>query len=214
MANEVKQLQGADTLIFIRKLSDAGTKNGALIPYQTEGEFDPSRDTDITQTKSGAIATKAALETDLSFSYIMNTSAASDALFDSLLDGDKVEIWVLYHERKNSAGQYFAFYMQGVVSELDNSNDADDNSTVEAKVAVDGTPQRGWTSLPEDVQAQVDYAFAGLGNASSGTAWTGTDAGTNGSVKDGGFTNQAADHAVSAASTGSKASSSTTSSGK
>lgn len=191
MANNVKPLQGADTLMFIRKLSDAGTKNGALIPYQTEGEFDPSRDTDTTQTKSGVVATKAALETELSFSYIMNTSAASDALFDSLLDGDKVEAWVLYHGRTNASGQYFAFYMQGVVSELDNSNDADDNSTVEAKISVDGTPQRGWTSLPEDVQAQVDYAFAGLGNASSGTAWGDSDAGVNGSATDAGFTDQA-----------------------
>lgn len=194
MAETIKPLQGADTLMFIRKLSDASTKNGALIPYQTEGEFDPSRDTDTTQTKSGVVATKAALETDLSFSYIMNTSAASDALFDSLLQGDKVEIWVLYHERKNSAGQYFAFYMQGVLSELDNSNDADDNSVVEAKVAVDGTPQRGWTTLPEDVAAQVDYAFAGLGNNESGVAWKAADAGTNGDQKDPGFTAQASSH--------------------
>lgn len=184
MAETIKPLQGADTWIFIRKLADAANTDGVLIPYQTEGEFDPSRDTDTTQTKSGVIATKAAVETDMSFSYIMNTSAASDAIFDSLMNGDKIELWVVYATRKNAAGNCFSWYMQGVISEADNSNDADDNATVEVKVAVDGTPKRGWTALPEEAQEAIDYVYAGIKHGDAGTAWASTDNGTNGSLKD------------------------------
>ena len=43
MAKNLNYLQGADALVFVRPLSEAGNKPGALIPYQTGANFEPSR---------------------------------------------------------------------------------------------------------------------------------------------------------------------------
>lgn len=182
MAN-VDVIQGKDVFLFVRKLKDAKTKEGQLIPYQTALSFGPSRDSDTTQTKSGVVTTSAAIETDLSVEFVNNASAIADALYDSLFDGDELECWIVFASRKNNNDEYFSFYLQATVSEDSNDNDPDDNSTREVSFAVKGTPKRGWSVLPRSAQEQLEYAYRGLealGNeASKGTAWKATDAGVS-----------------------------------
>ena len=52
--------------------------------------------------------------------------------------------------------------------------------------AIDGTPKRGWTTLPAEAQEQIDYVFRGLGVVTSakndgtdggGKAWDPSDTG-------------------------------------
>lgn len=180
-------LQGLDTLLFIRKLSRASKEAAHLLPYQTSLKFDPQRDVDTTQTKSGVVPTSSALETDLETEFINHISEAADMLYDSLLDGDQLEAWVVYRKRINSDGKRYAFYMRVTVTEDENDNDPDDNSTRDTTFTVSGTPRRGWVTLPDDIEAELAYVFRGLGvvegtpkddgTDGDGQAWKPEDAG-------------------------------------
>lgn len=156
-------LQGYDTLAFIRKLKDAGTTRGELIPYQTSLSFDPQRDVDTNQTKSGVVPTTSALETDFEVEFINNISKVGDWIYDSLMDEEELEVWVVYRKRVNSDGKRFAWYMRGKVTEDSNDNDPDDNSTRDATFTISGKPQRGWLTLPDEVEEEIAYVFRGLG---------------------------------------------------
>lgn len=107
-------------------------------------------------------------------------------MYDSLFDGELLDFWILYRKRKNSAGKYFAWYMQVTVQEDSSDNDPDDHSTRDVTFSVNGTPKRGWTTLDDETQEQVDYVFLGVGKVTSldstggGVKWdSDKDSGTN-----------------------------------
>lgn len=186
MANETDFLQGIDVVAFARKKSQEKSVSGQLIPWQTGLSFDPSRDVDTNATKDGSVTTTASIETDLEVDFTNNTSAIADAMWDSLFDEEMLEVWVVYRKRRNAEGKYFAWYMQATVQEDSNDNDSDDNSNREITFAVNGVPKRGWITLTDEQQEEIDYVFRGLGKITDedatgeGTAWVkDTDNGTN-----------------------------------
>ena len=86
----------------------------------------------------------------------------------------------------NVATKYLAWYMQVTVQEDSNDNDPDDHSTRDVTFSVNGTPKRGWTTLDDETQEQVDYVFLGVGKVTEtdatggGTVWDkAVDPGTN-----------------------------------
>lgn len=180
---EIQALRGMNALLYVRLLDNADKEDGQLIPMQTSLSFDPQRDSDSTATKSGNVATTSSLETDLETEFIDNISKISDDLYTSLLENKKVEVWKINKDRVNDKGQYFAWYMRGTVTEDSNDNDADDNSTRDVTFSIDGTPKRGWLTLPESAQEELDYVFRGLGKVTTddatgqGVAWVDEDAG-------------------------------------
>jgi TP901-1 family phage major tail protein len=175
VATEAQVLQGLDTLAYIRLLKNAAKERGQLIPYQTSLDFDPQRDSDSTATKSGNVATTSSLETDLEVEFINNISKVSDDMYDSLIKNEKIEVWIVYRKRRNEKGQYFAWYMRGTVTEDESDNDPDDNSTRDATFTIDGTPQRGWLTLPDEAEEELAYVFRGLGAIDGEPKNDGTD---------------------------------------
>lgn len=165
---EIQTLQGMNALLYVRLLKNAEKEDGQLIPMQTSLSFDPQRDSDSTATKSGNVATTSSIETELKAEFIDNISKISDDLYESLLNNERVEVWKINKDRVNATGQYFAWYMRGVVTEDSNDNDVDDNSTREVTFTVDGTPKRGWLTLPESAQEELDYVFRGIGKVGDG----------------------------------------------
>lgn len=183
MPENVRTIQGKDVFLFVRRLKDAKTEAGKLIPYQTSLSFDPSRDSDTTQTKSGVVTTSSAIETDLEVEFVNNTSAIADALYDHFFTNEVLECWVVYTNRSNEKGEFLSFYMRGTISEDSSDNDPDDNSTRDVTFAVQGTPKRGWTKLPDSAMEQLEYVYRGLEamgeSDTKGTAWKESDAGTD-----------------------------------
>lgn len=186
MANELKVLEGMDVIALARKHSDQATVSGQVIPWQTSLSFDPSVKTDSTVTKDGNVATRGSAETDLEVEFLNNTSAIADVMYDSLFDGELLDFWILYRKRKNADGKYYAWYMQVTVQEDSSKNDPDDHSTRDVTFSVNGTPKRGWTTLDDTTQEQVDYVFLGVGKVTDadktggGADWNKTtDPGTN-----------------------------------
>ena len=136
------------------------------MPAQTSFEFDPQRDSDSTATKDGSVPSSSSLETDVSVDFVNNTAPIADQFYDSLLNNERMEIWGVQRSRRNSEGKYFAWYMRGVVSEDDNSNDADSVSERSVSFSIDGDPKRGWLALSEEQQEEIDYLFRGLDEVS------------------------------------------------
>lgn len=184
MAQDIQILQGIDTVAYVRLKKNAATETGQLIPYQTSLDFDPQRDTDTTQTKMGGVPTTSSLETDLEIEFVNNISKISDDLMTSLLENEDIEVWIVYRKRKNAEGKYFAWYMQGIVSEDENENDPDDNSTRDVTFTIKGEPQRGWLTLSDEAEEELAYVFKGIGAISDsdktggGKAYVDADAGT------------------------------------
>ena len=165
---EIQVLQGMNALMYIRLLKNADKEEGQLVPMQTSLTFNPQRKSDSTATKSGNVATTSSIETKLKAEFIDNISKVSDDLYESLIKNERVEVWKINRDRVNDKGQYFAWYMRGFVTEDSNDNDADDNSTREVDFTVDGTPKRGWLTLPDSAQEELDYVFRGIGTVGSG----------------------------------------------
>lgn len=184
MAQDIQILQGIDTVAYVRLKKNAATETGQLIPYQTSLDFDPQRGTDTTQTKMGGVPTTSSLETDLEIEFVNNISKISDDLMTSLLENEDIEVWIVYRKRKNAEGKYFAWYMQGIVSEDENENDPDDNSTRDVTFTIKGEPQRGWLTLSDEAEEELAYVFKGIGAISDsdktggGKAYVDADAGT------------------------------------
>ena len=181
--NNIQYLQGIDTVAYVRLLENAAKERGQLIPYQTSLDFDPQRDTDTAQTKQGGVPTTSSLETDLEIEFVHNISKVSDDLMTSLLKNKDIEVWIVYRKRRNDQGQYFAWYMRGIVSEDENENDPDDNSTRDVTFTIKGEPQRGWLTLPDDAEEELSYVFQGIGQVTEqdknggGTTFVDGDAG-------------------------------------
>lgn len=188
MANDLEQIQGVNVVVYARKLAEAAKVAGQLIPYQTSLTIDPQRDSDTKKTKSGSVTTTSSLETDFKFEFVNNWSKIADQLLDSIFDNEEMEFWAVNRQRKNSAGQYYALYLRGKVTEDSNDNDPDDVSSRETTITVDYGPVRGWVTLSEDQEAELAYIFRGVGaiegtpkndgTDGAGKAWNGeTDAG-------------------------------------
>lgn len=181
-------VQGKNLILFARKLSEAKTKRGMPIPYQTSIDFEPQRDKKTDATKDGYVSKSSPLQTDLKLEFVNNWSEIADKLQMSLFNGDKMEFWIVNYQRRNSEGKAFAYYMRGTVSEDDTDGDPDDVSNRKTTISVEGDPVMGWTSLSNDDEEMIAYVFYGVGEVGNeakndgtdggGTPWKAEDAGT------------------------------------
>ena len=182
MANTATILQGIDTVAYIRPLKNQSTEAGELVPFRTSLDFDPKRDEKTTATSDGSVSKPGSLTTSLKWDMLNSISKVSDDIQNSLFDQDELEIWVVNRKRVKD-GKYFAYYMRGYVTENSNSNAVDDNSKNSVTFTIDGTPQRGWLTLPADAQAELDYVFRGIdkttgdSDTGDGVAWADSDRG-------------------------------------
>lgn len=162
MTQDLTVLQGSNTFAFVRPLSAAGTSKGLLVPYQTNANFEISRSSKSKETKSGSIPTLASPQTDLEIDFLDSTDPTSDKIYDSILDASTLEIWLVKTDRKNSDGKYFSWYMRGMPQKDTSDNDADSQSSRKVKFSIQGTPVRGWTTLPSEAQEEINYVYRGL----------------------------------------------------
>lgn len=180
-------IQGKNLVLFARKLSEAKTKRGMPVPYQTSLDFEPQRDSKTDATKDGYVSKQSPLQTDLKFEFVNNWSETADKLQMSLFNGDKMEFWIVNYQRRNDKKQCFAYYMRGTVNEDDIDGDPDDVSNRKTTISVDGTPVMGWTTLTDEEEEMLAYVFRGVGQikdtdkddgtAGGGTPWKDEDAG-------------------------------------
>ena len=136
MADNLKILQGFDGIVMVRDLAKAKTEDAKMVPYLTSTDFELSRDSDSTATKSGNVAKVGGLETSFSFETLDSTSETLDLLHKSLVDKTTLEFWFVKLGMLGTDGKkVFAHYMRGRISKDSESGDPDDNGTREFEVA-------------------------------------------------------------------------------
>lgn len=187
----VTTVQGKQVFLLVRKTSEAGTTAGQIIPYQESLDFNLKKDGDATKTKTGRVSKPADPTTEIKTKFLDNFSKIADQLYESVLDGDQLDVWIVNYQRKKGS-KYFAWFMRGTVTEDSGSNDADDNSERELTIAISDGPVRGWTGLTAEQESAMAFVFRGVGVVTQpkndgtdgdGQAWTADDNGA-GSVPD------------------------------
>ncbi|MBE8118131.1 phage major tail protein, TP901-1 family [Limosilactobacillus fermentum] len=183
---EVTTIEGKQVFLLVRKLSEATKTVGQIVPFQESLDFEIKTDDDTTTTKTGKVSKPTDPETEVKTKFIDNFSNIADQLYDSVLDGDILDVWIVNYQRKKGA-KYFAWSMRGKVSEDSGSNDADDNSERELTFKITAGPKRGWTDITAETEAAMAYVFRGIGKIEGeakndgtdggGLAWTAEDAG-------------------------------------
>lgn len=156
-------VQGIDTILLFRILSDGKTKSGTKLAFQTEHELTESRDSDSVATKDGAIVTPQALETSLDVTSILakDDELATD-LRNALRKYQKIEIWEIDRSAAESTlpnAKYKATYYQGYVNEWSKNPTAEDAIELSMSITIEGEGQDGFATLTASQQEVVQYAF-------------------------------------------------------
>lgn len=155
-----EMLQGKNRILLFRKLSEQ-TNVAAKLVFQTEHTFSYSRSLDKIVTKDGTVIKVGELETEVSIEAIQAKSdPVSEMLRDSVLKGDKLEMWeVTVDEDLKLGDKYPAVYVQGYLDSWETPASAEDEATISSNFQVELEPQFGEATLTAEQQEAVQYAF-------------------------------------------------------
>lgn len=154
-------LQGKNKILLFRNLKETD-KVAAKLSFQTGHSFSLSRDGDSIATKDGSIVKLGDLEGEVS--SIEAVQAKDDPvakmLLDSVIDGDKIEIWeVTVDDELKADDKYPAIYAQGYLTSWETESPVEDEASYSGDFIVELAPQFGMATLTEEQQEAVQYAF-------------------------------------------------------
>lgn len=154
-------LQGTKQIPFLRFLNDAGTKKATMCSYVTGNNFNLTRQVTNTATKNGQVPTPGTLTTAVTLNVLNAATELNDDLYTAILDTSKAEYWQVSLDRKKD-GKYFAWYVRGYVTAVNQTNNANADSTLAVTFTPEGDPQRGWLTLDSDTLDEINYVFRGI----------------------------------------------------
>lgn len=154
-------LQGTKQIPFLRFLSDAGTKKATMCSYVTGNNFNLTRQVTNTATKNGQVPTPGTLTTAVTLNVLNAATELNDDLYTAILDTAKAEYWQVSLDRKKD-DKYFAWYVRGYVTAVNQTNNANADSTLAVTFTPEGDPQRGWLTLDSDTLDEINYVFRGI----------------------------------------------------
>lgn len=156
----MEAIQGKNQILLWRLLKDAATKSGTKLAFQTEHSVSKSRSTDTTITKDGPIVTGGGLEEEVPFNCIMaKDDPVVKLLNTAIIENEVLELWEVDITDKGEAGKYPGKYRQGVLSELNETKNAEDLVELEGTFITNGTAKEGEVTLTAEQAEVVQYAF-------------------------------------------------------
>lgn len=158
----VEMQQGKNKILLFRRLADQGKEVGIKLVFQTGHTFTMSRAIDKVNTKDGSINKIGELETEVSIEAIQaKRDPVGDMLRDSVVNGEMLELWEVTIDKdlKNEEGKYPAVYAQGNLDQWEWTAEVEDESTISSTFFVNLNPQFGYTTLTEEQENAVQYAF-------------------------------------------------------
>ena len=154
-------LQGTKQIPFLRFLDDAATKKATMCSYVTGNDFNITRNVTNTATKNGQVPTPGTLTTAITLNVLNAATELNDNIYTAILDTAKAEYWQVSLDRKKD-GKYFAWYVRGYVTAVNQANNANADSTLAVTFTPEGDPQRGWLTLDSDTLDEINYVFRGI----------------------------------------------------
>src|SRR5699024_474164 len=160
--------QGKDKVLFFRLLRDEAKTDAKKMLFQTEHTFSYSRDQDSITTKDGRVLKDGGLETEVSIEAVRAKNDPINAMLKySVIKGLTVEVWeVTVDEELIEGNEAPAVYARGKLSEWEDANSAEDESTVSSTLMIEQEPQFGTVTIPQDILEILDtqYKFLYISN--------------------------------------------------
>ena len=155
---------GKDKILAFRKLKEAGTKTAAKLAFQVEHTLNYERSNDSTMTKDGAVINPGGLESTLEISALASNDPLNRLLMESVIDGDKLEIWEIDLSNPVDAdtNEYNALYMRGNLNSWALPAPTEGPVEIDTTADIDGKPQEGTVIFTADQMDEVQYAFRDL----------------------------------------------------
>ncbi len=158
-------VKGIDLVLFFRILDDKGTNKGRKMLYQTEHSNSYSADSEETITKDGVITTQSTVANEISFKAIVAVGDDVVEWLKTAVNNRKIlEVWEVdvTKETEPDSGKYKADYRQGIITEIEFSNGAENNVELDATFVTNAKAVTGEVTLSEAEKQVVQYAFRDL----------------------------------------------------
>lgn len=157
-----KPIFGKEKILMFRLLSKAEEEAAARLALQIEHNWSYERNTDTKPTKDGAIVTPGSLEVTLELNAISTRDALNLMLKESVVKGEKLEVWDIDLGSKDAEGKYDAEYAVGNLNSWEVPANVEDTVDISTTMSIDGRPAEGKVTLTDTEVSEILVSFRGL----------------------------------------------------
>lgn len=148
---------GKNKILMFRKLGD--TTAAAKLALQTEHKWKYERKNDSTATKDGSVVSDKGLEVTLSIEAVTSRDDVNKMLKNSVVNGEKLEVWEIDLAGEKQGEKYPALYAQGALSSWEVPDNVEDLETLSTEMTIEGKPVEGYATLTTSQVKEINYAF-------------------------------------------------------
>ncbi len=148
---------GKNKILMFRKLGD--TTAAAKLALQTEHKWKYERKNDSTATKDGSVVSDKGLEVTLSIEAVTSRDDVNKMLKNSVVNGEKLEVWEIDLAGEKQGEKYPALYAQGALSSWEVPDNVEDLETLSTEMTIEGKPVEGYATLTASQVKEINYAF-------------------------------------------------------
>lgn len=148
---------GKNKILMFRKLGDKTA--AAKLALQTEHKWKYERKNDSTATKDGSVVSDKGLEVTLSIEAVTSRDDVNKMLKNSVVNGEKLEVWEIDLAGEKQGEKYPALYAQGALSSWEVPDNVEDLETVSTEMTIEGKPVEGYATLTNSQINEINYAF-------------------------------------------------------
>ena len=149
---------GKNKILMFRKLGDKTA--AAKLALQTEHKWKYERKNDSKATKDGSVVSDKGLEVTLSIEAVTSRDDVNKMLKNSVVNGEKLEVWEIDLAGEKQGEKYPALYAQGALSSWEVPDNVEDLETLSTEMTIEGKPVEGYATLTNSQIAEINYAFA------------------------------------------------------
>lgn len=148
---------GKNKILMFRKLGDKTA--AAKLALQTEHKWKYERKNDSTATKDGSVVSDKGLEVTLSIEAVTSRDDINKMLKNSVVNGEKLEVWEIDLAGEKQGEKYPALYAQGALSSWEVPDNVEDLETLSTEMTIEGKPVEGYATLTASQVEEINYAF-------------------------------------------------------
>lgn len=148
---------GKNKILMFRKLGDKTA--AAKLALQTEHKWKYERKNDSTATKDGSVVSDKGLEVTLSIEAVTSRDDINKMLKNSVVNGEKLEVWEIDLAGEKQGEKYPALYAQGALSSWEVPDNVEDLETLSTEMTIEGKPVEGYATLTNSQIEEINYAF-------------------------------------------------------
>lgn len=148
---------GKNKILMFRKLGDKTA--AAKLALQTEHKWKYERKNDSTATKDGSVVSDKGLEVTLSIEAVTSRDDVNKMLKNSVVNGEKLEVWEIDLAGEKQGQKYPALYAQGALSSWEVPANVEDLETLSTEMTIEGKPVEGYATLTDSQVKEINYAF-------------------------------------------------------